>query len=189
MNKKIFIDIGAHNGNSLKKAISDFPECDNYIAYEPIEKHYNNLIREFNDKKFVIYPYAIDTCEPGVHKKYFFLDRSHHSLGSTFYKDKKSGKLKMTTVNCVDFSHVFEQFDATDTVYLKLDIEGKEYDFLNYAINQEKFKCVKKLYVEWHQYKIPSISEEIHNSIVDKLIKLKFNITGVSEKDEFYNGL
>jgi FkbM family methyltransferase len=199
MSKRIFVDLGANKGKAIIKALKIYPNMDLYIAYEPIPRHHKRLKIVYCKPEYKIYPYAVDICKEldskesddfdKVYVKYFWIDKGIHSLGSSFYGDKKSGHLKMKTTNVVDFSHIFSHFTSEDHVILKIDIEGKEYDLLDYVIKSDKLSSIKKIYVECHWNKIQYITKERHDNLVKKLQDLGFKITGDSVEDQFCHGV
>jgi hypothetical protein len=114
----------------------------------------------------------------------FYEDMSNQKLGSTFFKDKITGKLRPARCLSIPVEQVFAGISRDDYVVLKLDVEGKEYGILDYMLDSGLIKLVDKLYCEWHQNRIPSIHEERHKRLVKRLQQQGFHVTGDS-KDEF----
>ncbi len=187
---KIFIDIGTHNGNSIEKAVKEYPDFDKFYGYEPITSLCKKARNKFtNDKRVHIYNVAVDVQEEDRKTITIYEDHIRHKLGTTFYKDKKVGRLKPTKCECVNVDYIFKHVSESDYVILKIDVEGKEYDILEHLLATGQLtKYVDKIFCEWHSHKIPSLSKNRHDKLVALLNKAGFPLTGDSKKDEFYVG-
>ena len=153
----IFIDGGSHLGETLEH----FEKSKIYSRYrwELFAFEANpNLIPDIPKKpNRVIYNKAIWTEDGTVE---FFLGES--SLSSSVLGHKKTGRLSKTPirVESIDFGSWLQQnFSKDDFVYLKLDIEGAEYDVLEKMLKDGSMHYVDRLSVEFHNKKV-GISEE-----------------------------
>jgi hypothetical protein len=57
-----------------------------------------------------------------------------------------------------------------------MDIEGAEYDVLEKMVKDGSIYYVNELYIEWHSFKIDSISDERHHALcrlLGMLVNLK----------------
>lgn len=185
-NRKIFIDMGAHNGNTIAKAIVDFPGYE-YWGYEPLPSLYKRLVAQFGGNRAVRLINAAVDVRPGSGVD-FYEDASPHKLGSTMFPDKV-GRLQRTTCNSIDVDSIFADITSRDYVILKIDIEGKEYDVLEHMLESGLMARVNKLYCEWHWHKISSIPRQRHDLLISRLRKAGFDITGDSKHDQYYEGL
>lgn len=184
---KFFIDLGAHNGNTLLKALDKYPDFDEYSGYEPIHKLYKESLKRLNGaKKVKIYNLAVGTKTAPIT---IYEDMTTHKLGSSVYSDKTQKKARKVECTMVSIDVVMEKIQLSDYVVLKIDIEGAEYELLEYMIETKLIDLVDEIYCEWHQHKIPSIPISRHNTLVSNLQKIGFNLTGLSSKDEFYRGI
>ena len=182
---KIFIDLGAHNGGTVAKALREFPDFDLYIGYEPVKVLYDEAVAKFaGNNRVRLYNFAVDVQKDNLVEVIFYEDMSDAKDGSTFFKDKITGKLKPARCLSIPIDQVFGGISRDDHVILSLDIEGKEYDILEYLLDSGLMKLVDKLYCEWHQNRIPSIHEERHKQLVKRLQQEGFDVTGES-RDEF----
>lgn len=189
---KYFIDLGSHNGQTLLKAYKDFPKCKAYIGVEPFKPIYNKSIKKTkSNKRTKLYNAAVDLpgCDGSVK---LYIDEWSHHLGCSIFKDKHSGKgmKKFVEVPTITYEQLLKDnnIKPDDSIILKVDIEGKEYDILEHIVSTGLIKQVKKLYVEWHWNKIKSIAQSRHDILIKKLNKLGFNMSG-SKQDEYYTGL
>jgi len=196
--RKIFLDIGAHNGQTLLLANKRYPNCDMIIGFEPVVSLFEQCVGKVNKlspevkKKFVLYNRALDVLDVPEKDIDFYEDLSHGNvkLGSSIYSDKKMKKNRKIQVKCEDVNSFFERtFVDGDSVILKIDIEGKEYDIFESLAEKGNLKYVNKIFAEWHSHKVPSLSKERHYEIVNLLKDMGYEVTGSSKKDEFYAGL
>ena len=70
-------------------------------------------------------------------------------------------------VPCLDVSDVVRQFDANDTIVMKLDVEGSEFKILRKLIKDGLISRIRHLYIEWHDIYLSSESEQSKNEIMD----------------------
>lgn len=196
--RKIFLDIGTHTGQTLLLAIKKFPDFDAYIGVEPVVsllKGFENKIPEGYQEKVFIYKVALDVFDVFDNPKqkvtfYEDLTPGNHHLGSSLFSDKTMRKNKKIEVNCIDVNYFFaDVFEEGDEVYMKIDIEGKEYDIFEALMKSGLLKkYVKKLFVEWHWNKVKHITIERHKKIVFALRDLGYPLKGKSKVDQFYEG-
>ena len=195
---KIFLDLGSHNGQSLVKAIEQFPDCDHFYAVEPVKFLLNKSVKRIKKlgikKKVTFLNCAMDVLHGKKETDMVFYEdvfRQNHKLGSSLLPTKNMRKKEEVKVHCLDINAFLEErFTTDDEVMLKLDIEGKEYDILESLIKTGNLKkYVTNLWVEWHWKKASELSKERHTKLIHKLNKLGYPLTGNSRKDEFYHGL
>lgn len=186
---KIFIDLGAYNGDTIEKALKLYPNFDFFYAFEPYPANFEKLHQKYKENKKVLLFKKAASAKDG--KANLFLhkdikDRSGADEGSTLEKSKNNiNTSNFVKVETIDFSKlILDNFKTSDEIVLKIDIEGTEYELLEKMINDGSIKYVHALYCEWHKHKT-DISEERHNSLIKKLNELGLNVTGKNENDEF----
>lgn len=155
MNKKIFIDGGAREGESLDcyiKNRSDLKGCEiHFFECNPIH------IPRLESLKITEPNYDIHIHEKalwnrnGYHRFYKSIDR-WGDVGSTLLRDKleKLDLENLVLVETAKLSDFLDRFDDSDYIIVKLDIEGAEYEVLTELLVSRKFSKIKELYVEWH---------------------------------------
>jgi len=192
--RKIFLDVGTHNGQTILMAMKRYPNMDAYIGIEPVKKLVTksmlNIPKGYEDKVF-IYNIALDAMDVPKKKVTFYEDFTpgNHKLGSSLLPDKTMRKNEKIIVECVDVNFFFEDnFDDGDDITMKIDVEGKEYDIFEALIKSGNIKYVSKIFAEWHWNKVASISQERHRDIVFALRDLGYPLKGKSKVDEFYAG-
>ncbi|KKR46301.1 MAG: Glycosyl transferase family 2 domain-containing protein [Parcubacteria group bacterium GW2011_GWC1_40_13] len=186
---KVFIDLGAYDGDTIEKALKLYSDFDFFYAFEPYLPNLEKLRQKFKgNKKIIIFDKAAATHDG---KANFFLHkdigkRKDADEGSTLEKTKNNIDVSNSIeVDTVDFSKfILENFKDSDEIILKIDIEGSEYDLLEKMIADKSIKYMSKLYCEWHKHKT-DITEERHISLIKKLNQLGFHLTGKNENDEF----
>jgi FkbM family methyltransferase len=189
--RKIFIDLGSHNGQTLLLAMKKYPKMDLFIGVEPVTKLYKQSVdripQEFKAKTQIIQGVVDYQSEPEKTVTFYEDIGTGHKLGSSLMPDKNNKKTREIQVQSIDIRTFFKPF-CDDEITLKIDVEGKEYDILNGMVKHGLLKNVKKLFVEWHWDKVKSLTEERHNKIVAQLNTMGYKLTGDRKIDEFYGG-
>jgi len=188
---KVFIDLGAFNGDTIKKAIVVYPDFDKYIGFEPVPSLYKKAAKRLNKySKVKLYKKAASTSTKSVNLflNYVRGKKGIMGSGSTLCKTKTSGNInikRFIKVKSIDFSEYLENnFAKDDFIVLKVDIEGEEYPLFEYLIKTGTISYINKIYCEWHYKKI-GFDKDKHKKIVKSLRELGYKLTGNSIKDEF----
>jgi FkbM family methyltransferase len=170
--KRVFIDCGGFNGSSIRKFLNETSDSSEYdlITFEPNPTFYR-CYSGFGTNHTLI-PAAVWTKEGELE---FFLDEIDGD-GSSVLREKTTGCLNKQfplLVPSIDFSNwLKENIKSSDEVCLKLDIEGAEYEVLEKMFSDGTIHLIKKLYIEWHWTKIPSVTKERHDQLVERLIAI-----------------
>jgi FkbM family methyltransferase len=166
---KIFIDIGAYNGDTLNLALQY--NYDVIHCFEPVKQHYTALMKRvskmLHGPSVTIHPYGlldqnamIDIHSPG-------------SDGASIYSNKKQfsqiGKVESCSFR--DAGEVFRVFHAGDNIDLKINCEGAERLIIQRLIDTGRLKCVSDLCIHYDVLKIPGMGQPV----VDELEKLLDN--------------
>ena len=73
-------------------------------------------------------------------------------------------------VKCLDFSRwLLQNFNCTDHIVVKMDIEGAEYAVLEKMVVDGSIDYVNELFVEFHWLMNDTITHERHNALVQAL--------------------
>jgi FkbM family methyltransferase len=179
MGNKIFIDCGAHCGESILEAKRRFGNDIKIYSFEANTNLAEALINHFkNDSNVKVENKAVWTEDSFIE---FYLSTSW-SDGSSVYKEKNSGGISenvLLKVPCIDLSSFINSFDKDDYIILKLDVEGAEYEILSKMIDDETIKRVNELHGEFHPNKINKPEIKILEEKVSNYLKennIKFNI-------------
>jgi FkbM family methyltransferase len=187
---KVFIDLGSYNGDTLQAALKIYTNFDRFFSFEPCARSFDLLNSKFiKNKKVVLYNAAVSVATKKAKLYHLKRDAEFTELwgdGSSLCKDKVNiNRTDYEYVRCIDFSQfVFEKFDISDYIILKLDIEGMEYEVLNRMICEGSVKYINKIFCEWHYDRL-DITKFHHLRLVKKLQKLGFCLTGNNYFDEF----
>jgi FkbM family methyltransferase len=167
--KKVFIDGGGNNGNSVDFFLANYPNASEFEihSFECHPKMYEQLKKKESDQVRT-YCKALNNSE-GVQTFYL----SVTDFGSTLNSTKTTGKISeknTVQVETVDISKFIScNFIPEDFIVLKLDIEGAEYPVLSKLLETGVIKYIDVLYGEWHQHKVKNVSREEHLHLVKDL--------------------
>lgn len=175
---KIFIDLGAYDGDTILKAKRKFKDINKFIGFEPAPDTYMKLLKRVGS--FTEAHNKAASTRNGLLKLYTSEEQMGHSLISS----KRNVGKDYIEVVAIDFVSFLDQFEDEDEIILKVDIEGAEYDLFRKLIDSPKIKLIKKIYCEWHAHKI-GMSKEEHNEVVKLLRDKGFKVTGNNINDEF----
>lgn len=179
--RRVFIDCGGHNGSSVKKFRNEIDRNTSFeiFTFEPnpeFANDYSTFMRHH------LLPYAVWIANGQID---FYLDREDGD-GSTLIKEKTTreeggiGQLDKVTplrVRSIDLSSwIKRNFQKTDYIILKLDIEGAEYKVLDKLLEDKTIQYVDKLFIEWHWHKI-GLPKTTHTDLVNKIRSLKIPVT------------
>jgi len=179
---KVFIDLGAYNGDTLEVAINLFTDFDKFYAFEPFEPSFKELQRKFGgDERVILIPKAASYKDD---KEFLFI-KVHGDEGHSTCSAKNNVSSKCIEVSSLDFSRfISSNFKKTDDIVLKVNIEGAEYDMFDKMLRDNSIKYLNKIFCEWHFFKIPRMKAR-HDSIVMALQNAGFNLTGDNRQDAF----
>lgn len=159
---KVFLDLGAHRGQSIKYVRQNISNDCKIISFEPLPENIEHLKKMQKVWNFELIEKAVSTYD-GVTKFYTGMTES----GSIF-KEKRTGKLDGKThviVETIDFPEWFSVFYRPNMdVSIKMNIEGAEYDIIDRMVQFHLDKFVNNWYVQWHWNKIGMARSE-HDSI------------------------
>lgn len=167
---KIFLDIGAHKANSLKKFVKTYEDAHEYriFCFEPnpkLNKYFEKYLSDYD----VTVINAVAWIKDGETE---FFEAQASPIGSTLYKDKTTQRVSKTPtkVPSIDISRwIQENLNEDDFIILKMNIEGAEYDIVEKMLKDDTLKWANELYISWHFQKIPSIGQKRHKNLMKKL--------------------
>ena len=182
MINNIFLDLGTNLGQGLKKFHEKFNllnhpewliycfEPNNEINIETLFPNTNNIIYE--NKAIWIEDKWLEFRKQGHNKD------NLNGLGSKLECVEKitnpsNCHYKIDLVQGIDFSKILKElkkkYPNTD-IYVKMDIEGAEFEVINHLIQEKTINYIKELYCECHgRFKFNSSDHDSPN------IKIKIN--------------
>lgn len=154
---KIFLDVGAHCGQTLEEVIRDNYHFDIIHCFEPMPGEYERL-RE----KFKTWP----SSEKIIFHNYGLLDRTtslelygtNTDMGASIFpnKNRMQGREKATTCKFVRASEFFaENIKESDVVVMKLNVEGSECIILNDLLDTRECFKIDNVMIDFDIRKVP----------------------------------
>lgn len=175
---KIFIDLGAYDGDTILKAKRKFKDINKFIGFEPAHDTYLKLVKRVG--YFAETHNKAASIKEGITRLYLSEEQMGHSLLSS----KRNVRSEYVEVESIDFIKFLDQFNDEDEIILKIDIEGEEYNILPSLLESPKIKLIKRIFCEWHYHKI-GLAKIVHNELVKKLQNRGYKLTGNNIHDEF----
>jgi FkbM family methyltransferase len=176
MGRKIYIDLGAHDGSTIQAFRADNPEFI-IFAFEPNPRLAAILRGAFAGTGSNVHVMEAAAWIFDGAVKLYFGERSDQS--TTIIPGKRTPDWPVDyahphTVLAIDFDRWFrENTSADDHVVIKMDIEGAEYRLLRRLIDTGSLGRAAELRVEWHWDRYPDeISETDHAALREKVGKI-----------------
>lgn len=186
--RKVFIDCGAHCGESILEAKKRFDDIE-IISFEANSNLSRLLQDKFKDDDKISIENKAVWIEDSTLDFYISLDWSD---GSSIYKEKISGGINENVkiqVPCFDLSSFIKNnFNEDDYIILKLDIEGAEYEVLNKIIEDGTYKIINEFHGEFHPNKVnldnvKKIQHKIHSFFTENNVPFyEWEMVGNHEK-------
>lgn len=153
--RKVFLDIGAHIGETVRRFYRQRPDADEFDIYcfEPDPEIFKILFKNVGAIENVHCICSALTTKNESRE----LTKGHVNQGdgSTLMKGKLTGDLKGTIrVICQDINEWIEQkLGKFDYLIVKMNIEGAEYELLPHMVVSGLMSKVDELYVWLHSFK------------------------------------
>jgi len=171
--KKIFIDVGAYDGDTVKQFFNwgnlvDDPNNYTIYALEPNPDMKKQLLDVESQYENVTYIPKAAWVEDGTIQ--FAVDKTPTPLGSTAMSSKTNiwDVFDKVDVEAIDFSNWLKQF-KNDYVVVKMDIEGAEFPVLNKLLDDGTIDIIDHLWVELHPNKVKDFTTTDKEELVKKL--------------------
>jgi FkbM family methyltransferase len=152
---RIFIDVGAHNGETLHVALHPKWGFDRVFALEPASAC-QKWLAGFRDPRLTVEPFGLGSASGKV--------KLHGAglLGGSIYEDKRHRAVPQELLSTEEI----ELVRATDwfrtnvprnaEVFLKLNCEGGEADILDDLLDSGCVEQLRSIYVDFDIRKVPS---------------------------------
>jgi len=150
--RKVFIDCGFYHGRGMRlfKSKGEYEPNFELFAFEPMvdvedaEKRYPG-VKFFNKAVWI---------EDGIIN--FHTSNRRGGQANGVFSNPRARDEKVVPVESVDFgSWIKKNFDKTDYIVVKMDIEGAEQDVLEKMVEDGSIDFVNILYVEFHSKQKP----------------------------------
>jgi FkbM family methyltransferase len=191
----IFLDCGTHFGEGIRdfiKKLNITKDWQTYTfeanpkTYEEFLNTNKELIEEFNIKHYNKAVYNKDgnitfhqQNNPEYNEPYMgggstLLDLSKWNPGNSV----KLGHFETSVeVECFDFSKVVSKLKG-NKIFVKMDIEGAEYDVLEKMIQDDTLKYIDTIFIEFHLDFVTDkeITQQRQNNIINKIYENGVNL-------------
>ena len=162
---RIFLDVGAHDGETLDVALNPKWGFDRIDSFEPASSRLKTL-RKFRHKRLSIHDFGLSSQTKNTTLYGAGL------LGGSIYSEKNYLDVKATSyMEEIKLQSASEWLNknttANDEIFLKLNCEGSEADILEKLIFR-----VKSIYVDFDIRKVPGQAHR-QKEIEDKLKSLQ----------------
>lgn len=172
---KYWIDCGAHQGQGFMMFTTFCPKAHEFqlIGFEP-----NPQFNKFYEKSSpyeILHDVHLHNCAVWTKdgEMPLYLSDVLGQLGSTLVKGKTTGRVNYKRgliVKTLDLSKWLKEAVTTkDTVFLKMNIEGSEYNVLNKMMLDGSIKLVDELYLALHGGKIKGRSKEDDQRLIKRI--------------------
>jgi FkbM family methyltransferase len=146
----VIIDVGANEGQSIKRFNLIFDNCIVH-SFEPITKCFNQMIKDFPDKRFIKNNYALS--DKNANKEFFInkssvtsgFNRINKNYDEKNEKNKIKNSIKIKTIT-LDAYIKFNKIKKIDI--LKIDTQGHELNVLIGAKKSLKKNMINFIEVE-----------------------------------------
>ena len=162
--KKIFIDGGAHIGESVKYFYATFPLAEQYEVHS-FEAN-PDLWGDIEKENTILHKSAMWDTDGETD----FWKSRFHTEGGTILTKKITGKIDYNhsiKVKTIDFSKwVQENLNKNDYIVLKLDIEGAEYAVLEKMYKDGTLAWINEFWGEFH---LPDRVRSLDSGVYEKI--------------------
>jgi FkbM family methyltransferase len=146
----IIFDLGGYEGEWSQEMFSRY--ASRIYIFEPVHSFATNIQNRFKkNKKVSVYAYGLGNSNTE-------LDISIETASSSLYKSDIGPKEKIKIVNIKDF---FDTEHITHIDLMKINIEGGEYDLLDYLIETKLIHKIDNIQVQFHDF-VPHAKERMH---------------------------
>jgi FkbM family methyltransferase len=169
---RIFLDVGAHDGETLDIALDPRWGFDRIDSFEPASTRLKTL-RKFRHRKLAIHDFGLSSQTKnttlygaGLLGGSIYSEKNYLDAKATSYKEE----IKLQSAS----EWLTENTSAGDEVFLKLNCEGSEADILENLIAEQLIFRVKSIYVDFDIRKVPGQAHR-QKEIEDKLRALQID--------------
>ncbi|MEL6457012.1 MAG: FkbM family methyltransferase [Cyanobacteria bacterium J06621_15] len=156
---KIFLDVGAHIGQTIDAVVAPKYEFDKIFCFEPCEESILQL------KQKQILDSRIEIQQFGLYKenvKTTIFGKG--DIGASIFKDHSSlenSSVPCETIQLIKVSDWFrDNLSEDDEVYMKLNCEGCECDIINDLLDTGEYSKLTSVMIDFDVRKIPSKSKQ-----------------------------
>lgn len=168
--RKVFIDLGTYDGDSIEQfynwyKLVDDPNKYDVYGFEPNPEMFKLAQKKVGGKKNVKLQRQAAWIADEVRE--FAVD----DIGSTLMDSKINWESSpKTKVKCFDFSKWLKSnFTDEDFIVLKMDIEGAEFPLLKKMIANSTDRLISQFLIEFHPNKVRDYTTTNKNDLIQRL--------------------
>ena len=171
--KKIFLDVGGHEGQTLNEVVKATYLFDEIYCFEPMPAQYDVLLKKFghiSNLKIMNYGLLNANTSQNIYG-------TNNDLGASIYQNKSDldNRNVSTMCNFIDVSEFFkENISENDTVIMKLNCEGSETLILSSLIESKEIFKIDNVMIDFDVRKIVGHQHEEHE-VMDKFKQINFS--------------
>ena len=156
----IVFDLGAFVGDFSKRIYNKY-HCNVY-AFEPIDKFYQKCEYRFEDiPKVKTYCFGLGPREKKIN--FSLLDDETTSFSENISGcEHINGKIK-------SFKSFLQSNDIEKINLMKVNIEGDEYELLNYLIDTNIIETIENIQIQFHNFDYINDAEQKRNMLIERL--------------------
>jgi len=168
MTRKIFLDVGAFNGETIRIALNPIYSFDYIHGFEPSPNRFSRL-RKIKSSRVYVHNFGLSN------KTYKTTLFGVNTIGASVYSEKRFKGLNDKKITCeISLNRaslwISENTELDDQIYLKLNCEGAEVDILQDLIDTKIIYRVKSIYVDFDIRKVKN--QEYRQDLLEKQLKI-----------------
>ncbi len=144
----VVVDLGGNYGDFAHEFLSK-NRCKRYICVEPDPEMYEKIRKRVSNYRFVeLENIAVGTDAKGIS---FFVAES--TGANSMFKEfaEKQGVKREIKVDSYSFDSLFEKYNIGEVDWMKIDVEGAEWEFIKNASDKNLLK-VSQISIEFHNF-------------------------------------
>lgn len=160
--RKVFLDIGGHEGQTLNEVLSGKYSFDKVYCFEPMPREYNFLVQNFTERGI---PHNLEILNHGL------LDvtgeriiyGTNEDMAASIYKEKYdvNNRDHETVCKFVSSAEFFkEHIKEDDLVVVKLNCEGSEVIIVDTLLESGEIRKVDNMMLDFDIKKVPGREQE-----------------------------
>jgi FkbM family methyltransferase len=167
MTQKIFLDVGAFNGETIRIALNPIYSFNYIHGFEPSPKRYSRL-KKIKSSRVYVHNFGLSN------KSYKTTLYGVNTIGASVFPEKRFKGLNDKGMKCEislnrASSWMNQNTRSDDQIYLKLNCEGAEVDILQDLIDTKMIYRIKTIYVDFDIRKVKN--QEYRQVLIENQLK------------------
>jgi FkbM family methyltransferase len=161
--KVVYVDLGGKDGDTVNSFLSGNGPAAHVLAgakeievyaFEPVDyrEKWEEVKRRYPNVKIEFFNVAVGV-ESKTAKLSIHANPDAHTVVPDNWNFSETSTIEVPQIDIVEW--LFDNVLWSDTIVLKIDIEGSEYEILEKLIEANYLRDVDELYVEFHSWILP----------------------------------